>query len=45
MSKFQNIFNTIIIDIAFFENLSVQVKYEPQSLHWAPNQIGIHSEY
>ena len=40
MGKFWNVFNTVIIDI---ENLSIPVKYEPQSLHWAHNQITIHS--
>ena len=43
MGKFQNIFNTVMTDIDFSENISIPVKYEPQSLHWAHDQIIIHS--
>ena len=43
MGKFQNIFNTVMIDIDFSENLSIPVKYGSQSLHWGHDQITIHS--
>ena len=29
--------------INFSENLSVPVTYEPQSLHWAQEQLSVHS--
>ena len=31
------------IDIDFSENLTISVKYEPQSLHWCHQQVTIHS--
>ena len=36
-------FHELNIDIDFSENLSVPVKYEPQSLHWSHKQVTIHS--
>ena len=35
--------NCVIIDADFSENLTVPVKYEPQSMHWAHEQVNIHS--
>ena len=34
---------TLSLDIDFSENLTVPVKYEPQSLHWSHEQITVHS--
>ena len=31
------------IDVDFSENLTIPVKYEPQSLHWAHEQVTVHS--
>lgn len=31
------------LDIDFSENLTIPVKYEPQSLHWSHEQVTIHS--
>ena len=42
MGKFRNIFNTVMIDIDFLKNLSIPVKYESQSLHWAHDQITVY---
>ena len=39
--KFKEHFDTIFID--FSENLTVPVKYEPQSLHWSHEQVTVHS--
>ena len=33
----------VSIDIDFSENLSVPVKFEPQTLHWSHQQITVHS--
>ena len=41
--QFINYFDCAYIDTDFFENLSVPVKYEPQSLHWAHDQVTVHS--
>ena len=35
--------NAVYIDVDFSENLTVPVKYEPQSLHWAHEQVTVHS--
>ena len=44
MGKFRNVFNdTVMIDIDSSENLSIPVKYEPQSLHWSHEQVTIHA--
>ena len=32
-----------LLDADFAENLTVPVKYEPQSLHWCHQQVSIHS--
>ena len=41
--QFINFFDCAYIDVDFSENLSVPVKYEPQSLHWAHDQVTVHS--
>ena len=38
----QNV-DTVCLDVDFAENLSIPVKYEPQSLHWFHEQVTIHS--
>jgi len=43
VKEMQDHFNTISIDIDFSENLSVPVKFEPQSLHWFHQQVTVHS--
>ena len=40
---FRDHFDALFIDIDFSENLSIPVKYEPQSLHWYHEQVTIHS--
>ena len=35
--------NAVYMDIDFAENLTVPVKYQPQSLHWAQEQVTVHS--
>ena len=37
-------FGDISLDIDFSENLTVPVKFEPQSLHWSHEQITVHSD-
>ena len=34
--------NTVVIDIDFSENLSVPVKFEPQSKHWDHEQVTVY---
>ena len=36
-------FNTVSIDLDFSENLQIPGKFEPQSLHWAHQQLTVHS--
>ena len=43
LGVFKENFDTISLDIDFSENLSIPVKYEPQSLHWSHQQVTIHS--
>ena len=43
VKEFREHFNTISIDIDFSENLSIPVKYEPQSMHWSHEQVTVHS--
>ena len=43
MKEFRALFNTVSLDLDFSENLQVPVKYEPQSLHWAREQLTVHS--
>ena len=42
-SPFLELFDYAWIDVDFSENLSVPVKYKPQSLHWAQEQLSVHS--
>ena len=41
--EFRDNVNQISIDVDFSENLSVPVKFEPQSLHWSHPQVSVHS--
>ena len=43
LSMFKEHFDTILLDVDFSENLSIPVKYEPQSLHWSHQQVTVHS--
>jgi len=43
IKSFKEHFDTILVDIDFSENLSIPVKYEPQSMHWSYQQITVHS--
>lgn len=43
MESFNDFFDNVVIDVDFSENLSVPVKYEPQSLHWHHEQVTVHS--
>ena len=36
-------FDAVFIDIDFSENLTLPVKYEPQSLHWNHDLVSVHS--
>ena len=40
---FRESFDALFVDINFSENLSVLVKFEPQSLHWSHEQVTVHS--
>lgn len=40
---FLNIMQCAYIDIDFAENLTVGIKWEPQSLHWSKKQVTVHS--
>ena len=42
-STFLELFDCAWIDVDFSENLSIPVKYEPQSLDWAHEQLSVHS--
>ena len=42
-SIFESLFDSVSIDINFAENLTVPVKYQPQSLHWSHEQVTVHS--
>ena len=42
-SIFELLFDSVSIDIDFAEDLTVPVKYEPQSLHWSHEQVTVHS--
>ena len=42
-STFLELIDCAYIDVDFFENLSVLVKYQPQCLHWAQVQLPVHS--
>ena len=41
--QFISYFNYTYVDMDFSENLSLPMKYEPQSLHWAHDQVTVHS--
>ena len=38
-----SLFGGLFIDIDFSQNLTLAVKYEPQSLRWVKEQISVHS--
>ena len=40
---FKEYFDILSIDVDFSENLTVPVKFEPQSMHWSHEQVTIHS--
>lgn len=40
---FRQLFECVSMDIDFSENLTLEVKFEPQSLHWYKVQITVHS--
>ena len=40
---FLNMFNCVYIDANFSENLTVGIKWEPQSLRWSKTQVTVHS--
>ena len=42
IKKFQQIFNTVSLEIDFSENLKVPVEYEPLSMHWSHERVTIH---
>ena len=37
------LFDKVQIDLDFSKNLSVPIKYEPQSMHWHYEQVSVHS--
>ena len=41
---FLEMFQSVYIDIDFSGNLTIGIKWEPQSLHWSKKQVTIHSE-
>lgn len=40
---FLNMFNCVYIDADFSENLTLGIKWEPQSLQWSKTQVTVHS--
>ena len=40
-SRLLETFNCVYIDIDFSENLTIPIKYEPQSLHWYKEQVSL----
>ena len=40
--KVKEHFDSVFIDIGYAENLTVPVKFEPQSLHWSHEQVTVH---
>ena len=40
---FMGFFECIYMDVDFAENLTIDIKWEPQSLHWCKKQVTIHS--
>ena len=43
IKEFREHFDTVALDVDFSENLSIPVKFEPQSLHWSHEQVTVHS--
>ena len=43
ITEFRECYDNVLIDIDFSENLSIPVKFEPQSLHWHHEQVTIYS--
>ena len=43
IKAFYQLFDAVHIDIDFSENLTLDVKWESQSLHWVKQQITVHS--
>ena len=41
--SFKDNFNVLYLDIDYSENLSIPVKFEPQSMHWHIDTITVHS--
>ena len=40
---FPNMFNCVYIDADFSKNLTISIKWEPQSLYWSKTQVTVHS--
>ena len=43
IKMFYQLFPAVHLDIDFSENLTIEVKFEPLSLHWVKQQITVHS--
>ena len=43
IKSFREHFDTVSVDDDFSENLSIPIKYEPQSSHWSHSQATVHS--
>ena len=43
IKTFYQLFPAVHLDIDFSENLTIEVKFEPLSLHWVKQQITVHS--
>ena len=40
---FLELFTAVYVDVDFSENLTIGIKWEPQSLHWSKKQVTVHS--
>ena len=40
--EFKDLFSSVVMDIDFSENLTLEVKFQPQSLHWYKHQVTVH---
>ena len=40
---FKEYFAGVLMDVDYSENLSIPLKFEPQSLHWSHAQVTVHS--
>lgn len=40
---FKQLFPSVLVDIDFSENLTLEVKFEPQEQHWYKVQVSVHS--